>query len=428
MKRMMILVAGLIAGISLFGQEQLSLETAINTALNNNFDVKILSGRMRIAKNNNTYGAAGLLPSATAVTNASSRYDDNSQGKYSTSVLSPGVQMNWRVFDGLSAWITKEKLDLLEDISEGNTELVLENTIQAVILAYNQVLFEQERETSFRELLKLSRDRYDYEMNRKDLGLSVSFNVLQARNAYLSDSSNFLLQQLSLKNAFRNLNLLMNRPLEIQYTLLDRLSIPQAVLSKEDILAKIETSNITLRTQMLNLDLAARQTSLQKSALFPTIDVRAGTDYGWNRVKPKGGEVSTGTSFDYYANFTLNFTLFNGGNVRRAIRNATIDEEIAGIEMSALKQGIHNQALALYDLYSVQMNQLQLANDNLEAAKLNLEIAQEKFKNGSINSFNYRDIQLVYLNASLGRISTLYDIVESHTQILRLTGSLNQLN
>ena len=54
----------------------------------------------------------------------------------------------------------------------------------------------------------------------------------------------------------------------------------------------------------------------------------------------------------------------------------------------------------------------------------NLEIAQDRFKAGTINSFNYRDIQLVYLNAALAKAEAVFNLIDTQTELMRLTGNI----
>jgi outer membrane protein TolC len=75
-----------------------------------------------------------------------------------------------------------------------------------------------------------------------------------------------------------------------------------------------------------------------------------------------------------------------------------------------------------YDLYNVRKTLLNVAIENLDAAELNLKIAEEKFRTGAINSFNYRDIQLIYLNAALQRLRAVYNLIDSSTNLTRLIG------
>ena len=75
-----------------------------------------------------------------------------------------------------------------------------------------------------------------------------------------------------------------------------------------------------------------------------------------------------------------------------------------------------------YDLYNVRRTLLNVASENLDAAELNLKLAGEKFKPGSIHSFNYRDIQLIYLNAAFQRLRAVYNLIDSNTNLTRLIG------
>lgn len=403
---------------------QLSSAEAVKKAMENHFDIRIASAGVDKARNTNAAGTAGLLPSITANGAGVARFDDNLQGEYSTLAATAGLAIQWRLWDGGAAWISKDRLDLLESISEGNAQLVIENTIQAVLLAYHRILLEQERLAVIRSVLDLSRDRYQREVNRNTLGVSMSFDVLQARNAYLSDSAAILMQELNVNNAYRNLNLLMNSPLDDRPQLGDSLYPALEVTSKNILIERLERSNTSLKTQLLNLDLAAQNTRLQRSGLFPSIDLRSGTDYGHTRLDYAGQTVRSGPGFDYYANFTLSFTLFNGGNVQRAIRNAQIEEQVAGMEIAQLKLRLSNHALAMLDLYNVNLRQVDLALENLKAARLNLQLAGDRYVNGSLSSFNYRDVQMAFLDAALSEVSARYQLLETGLEVKRLTGNI----
>ena len=76
----------------------------------------------------------------------------------------------------------------------------------------------------------------------------------------------------------------------------------------------------------------------------------------------------------------------------------------------------------LFDYYGVRVELLKVANENIEAAQLNLSISEDKYKSGVINSFNYRDVQLIYLNAAVRRLRAIYNLINSKTQLTRITG------
>jgi outer membrane protein TolC len=77
-----------------------------------------------------------------------------------------------------------------------------------------------------------------------------------------------------------------------------------------------------------------------------------------------------------------------------------------------------------FELYEVRKQLFDVAVENEEAARLNMQIAEERFKAGAINSFNYRDIQLAYLNTALSKLQAVYNLIDAQTELMRLTGNI----
>jgi outer membrane protein TolC len=419
----------------LFGRAQVSLtlDEAILKGLENNFQIRIANEQYNIAELNNRWGTVGRFPNINLGVNNINRYDNTPSfdttnfkfirtDQYSNS-LTPNVNMQWLLFDGLSVTMNKQKLDLLEEYSMGYSTIVVENTLQSIILGYYLVLLEEERLKVLTSVKELSGDRYNYEMMRKDLGSSVTFDVLQAKNSYFSDSTNFLLQQLRVKNAYLRLNLLLGEPPGVKFELVDSFRVEQQVYALDDLMDKMLSSNRTLMNQYVNQEILKKDVSIAKSNQWPNLAMNAGADYtqGWYDFEKK--EKNT-YLFDYYANFSLSFNLFNGGNTRRAIEQAQISEKIGEIEIMQAEQTLENLLVNQFELYQIRMQLLDVANVNLESAELNLQIATEKYRNGTINSFNYRDVQLIFLNASSNKLNAIYDLIDSQVELLRLTGGI----
>ena len=70
----------------------------------------------------------------------------------------------------------------------------------------------------------------------------------------------------------------------------------------------------------------------------------------------------------------------------------------------------------------MRLELLNVTNENLEAAELNMSISEDKYRSGVINSFNYRDIQLIYLNVSYQRLQAVYNLIASKAGLTRITG------
>jgi|FLOH01.1.fsa_nt_gi outer membrane protein len=426
-----ILSFGILSSECAVGQEELSLETAILKGLQNNFQVQIFEEYYKSAQLSNAWGTVGRYPAISiGVTNVN-RFDDSpsvqnpdDRTDLYTNRLSPYVNVNWLLFDGFSVKINKEKLELLESYSAGNSALVVENTVQAIILGYYSALLQQERLKVLAEVKKLSSDRYDYETVRREIGSAVTFEVLQAKNSFLSDSTNYLLQELNVKNAFLRLNLLLGEPPEVSFILVDSFQVEPQTYDLEDLKEKMMSSNKTLLNQYVNQEILQKSTGIAKSVSYPSLFLNAGSDYnkGWYDLPKKDNYDSY--SYNYYANFTLSFDLFNGGNTRRAIQQAGISERVGQLEILEMKQTLANLLVNQYELYDIRKQLLYVAQANMESAELNMQIATDKYRNGTINSFNFRDVQLIYLNAAHRKLNAIFDIIDTHTELLRLTGGI----
>jgi len=414
-------------------QQPLTLADAIAKGLENNFQIRISEQNYNIAALTNSQGTVGRWPSISLGLSSINRYDNTPvldsttftftrEDQYSNS-LTPYVNVQWLLFDGLSVTMNKQKLDLLEQYSAGYSTIVIENTLQATILGYYYALLEQERLRVLNEVKDLSGDRYNYEMMRKKLGSSVTFDVLQAKNSFLSDSTNYLLQELNVKNAFLRLNLLLGEPPSVQFMLVDSFQVENQQYILSDLMKKMLSSNTNLLNQYVNQEILKKDIRIAKSDLWPTLSMNAGLDLtqGWYDFDKH--EANT-YLFDYYANFSLSFNLFNGGKTRRTIETARINEQIGTLEIQELKQTLENLLVNQFDLYRIRTQLLEVAQVNMESAQLNMEIATEKYRNGTINSFNFRDVQLIYLNAASKKLNAIYDLIDSQTELLRLTGGI----
>lgn len=423
----------LLTGHLVFSQQviELSLNDAISLGLERNYQIKISEQEVRIAQNNNTQGAAGRYPSldfratqGNLFNNSQNRTEPDTRDQLYTNYITPSVNLNWTIFDGFRVNITKKNLEALEELSEGYSALVIENTVQAIILAYNNLLLQREKLSVFLELKKLSRDRLKYVKTRQEFGSAVTFDVLQANDAYLIDSVNYLQQELSIRNATMLMKLLLALDEDVELSLTDEFNVELFDYDIDVLMQRMLSSNRTLLNQYINQKIYENSTELARSSVYPELYLGGGADYTNSRFKYVDETPSTNYSFGYYANFTLRFNLYNGGATRRAVQNAFISEDIGLIKLADMQKNLSNQLRNQFDLYQIRKNLLSVAESSQESTGLNLQIAEERFKAGTINSFNFRDIQLNYQNASIRRLEAIFNLIYTETDLLRLTGGI----
>jgi outer membrane protein TolC len=333
----------------------------------------------------------------------------------------------------------------------------MENTVQSIILSYYQVLLEKQRLHVFNRNKAFSKERYNYVKLRKELGSAITFDVLQEQNNVLTDSANVLQQEITLKNSIRSLNLLLNENINKTYLLTDSLQFENESYRYEDLRDKMTQSNTNLRNQYINQELFRNATQLAQSNYSPTLTLNFGANGSLDRLNANfrtatgntiqdtvgfvnrdsnqpvfntraetalRPQTQTGNSYGAYANLSLRFTLFNGGQVKRAVKNAQIQEKIAGLTIDQLKLSLENDLLANYDLYNLRRQLVLLAQTRLQAAELNLSLANERYKNGALSAIDLRIVQESYQRSALENYQAIFSSIASRVDLVRLTGGL----
>lgn len=448
-------------------QDTLSLARAIQLGLKNNFGVQIESLNVELAKNNNTWGQAGALPTVSFLSNSNNSIVQRKPanpfavaGRNISDNITGQLDAQFVLFDGFSIRITKTRLEQLEKLSYGNAMFVLENTVQSIILGYYQALLEKERLKVLKVTQQLSKERFDYVKLRKELGGAITFDVLQEQNNYLTDSANVLLQEISYRNVQRDLNLLLNEDLSKQYELIDSLQRESETFNYEDLRAKMVSSNTNLQNQFINQELLRNNTAQLQSNRAPSLNLNVGgtSSLDWLNARFRPTENGTivkstvgylndddtqpvigrsfapeyrtvaGNSYGGYANLSLRFNISNGGQVGRAIQNARVSEKIGQLTTDQLKRSLENDLMASFDLYNLRRQLVSISETKLRAAELNLNLANERYKNGALSAIDLRIVQENYRNAALENSQSIYNSIASKLELVRLTGGLVDKN
>ncbi len=413
------------------GQDRLdlSLSEALQLGLKQNYQIQIVQLNEEIARNNNKWGIAGALPSISFDVNSTNQISNGPNmwtRKIETSqtiYLTPALSLNYVIFDGYRMQTTKRNLEDLERLSEGNSAVIIENAIQSMVLAYYQVLLEDEKLKVLKQVYRLSYDWYKYQKEKKELGSIGTYELLQAKTAYLSDSATMLMQEMNFKNASMNLNLLLAEPPGSEYQLSDTMPVYMDLYNPDDLLRAMTANNNTLKNQYINQQLLKNARNLQTSNMYPLISVRSGSNANFGRLIFQDFDINA-RSTDFYANFTLSFNLFNGGRTRTEIQNAKIQEQIGRLQTNEMADQLTIRLINSTDLYTVRQKLFLVAKEAFQSNALNLQLSEEKFKAGAITSFDFRNVQVQYLDAAFNRLQAQYQLIEAHLEIARLTGGI----
>ena len=427
-----VLLALSTVGIS---QRDLSASEAVFIALENNYQILVSEKQHEINQKNNKWTEAGLFPTVTLSAAQNNTIQDNTNNPFTftpgiilSQSIAPTLAANWNLFSGFQVKISKERLSQLEEQSANNAFAVIESTIQDVLKAYYTAQLQDDRKKLFKLILNLSRERFAYYELKEKYSSSNSLELMQFKNQYFTDSINFLMQEISHVNAMRNLGLLINDSTltEGSFSLTDKIDVAITSVDFAGAEEAMLADNRNLKNQYIALELQQTNTAFQRSFLYPTLSFQAGVSPSWSNIreiKNDAFEAET-QSLVYYGNLNLKYTLFNNWKNKRAVEVSKIQEEIAELNVESMKQTLSTTLKNLIDLYNLRLQLVSISQENMVYAEKALELAQQRFNLGSINSIDLASFQNIYQNTMIQHYENLFNKLDTYLEIYKMTGKL----
>lgn len=409
----------------------LTFEDAITTGLSNNFSIRIIKNDTEIAKNNNTIGNAGFLPKlgvngsaresvlTSEITSSSGEVSKND--KAGTSSLSLGASLDWTLFDGFKMFIQKDKLGLLQKQGETSARVTIENVLSEIIVTYYSIIQNKNRLKVLQDAIDFSNRRRELIMRKYQIGSASELGYLQSVVDLNADSAAFLRQQVALKNAKADLNLLMVADAASEYEVSDTitfLSLPDY----QTLVSSLGISNARIELASQNSAIAEMNYRLTHSPKYPQIDFFS--DYNFNRSKYDFGTTSLNKNYGSVVGLSISYSLFDGFSRRRNSANALIQQENSDIQLQQVTKEIESQVFQLYNDYQNNLKLVKFEAENVKISRRNTFIAFEKYRLGELSDIDLRQIQIKQLEAENSLLLAQFQAKEIETELLRISGKI----
>lgn len=409
-----------------------SLNTLIQTALENNYQIQILRNQSVIAKNNNTAGNAGQLPSVDlngsytlSYNNTLQKFSDGTQREgdnAKNTAINGSALANWTAFNGFMVYAKKDQLGLLEELGETNTRYYIEQTVSDIVMAYNQLLYESNLLKNYKNSLAISSFRLTLEKKRREVGAGTYLDYGQALVDYQTDSIRFLSQENTVQSLNIEINRVIGQPLEQSINVIDTTYSMLPIASKSVLIENIKQNNSQFDVQRIQELLAETDLRMQKASRAPKINLFAG--YQYSRSVSEVGFFNSNQNYGPTIGVSISYNLFNGGATNRAIKNSKILLDNSDLTTTDVSQNLNADVLNLYNEYLSISKRIQLAQSNVDAMQKVYTTAEQQLKKGAINGYDFRSTQLTLLNSEMVIQQLNFSLKTIEINLKRLSGSV----
>lgn len=424
------LILFFVLAVPVSAQTQLSLDEAISTGLENNYGIKIFENNLSVAENNMTRGNAGFLPAINLSGSRSESVEDSefsaggqsqtTNGARSTTT-SASVNINWTLFDGFGMFRTYDLLGVIEEISDAELRLEIENLVRQITLSYYNIVRIEDQLRVLENTVDVSLERIQIEETKLDLGSGSEVELLQARSDLNADRSALLREGIILNEAQIALNQLLARSPETEFEVAESIPIRRG-LDETYLYEQTIAENTELDLARMEQNAANIQVAQIRAERYPEIVLNSG--YSYNRNEAGGGFFQFNETTGFSVGLTARVNLFNGFNMNRRIENARINQKNTELQLQESQLLIRSRFRTLFRTYQNNLELVDLEQDNLSNARETLDIALERFRLGTISSLELREAQRSFLESENRLINAQFEAKLAETELLRLSGEL----
>jgi len=435
MNRLLRIVLFVIVSQSAASQRLLTVDEAIATALQNNYDILLSKNDSAVAALDYSYRNAVFIPRLNGT--LGSTWNNNSQKQtladgskreqknIKSNNINAALNLNWVLFDGLKMFATREKAEELIKLGDLGIKNQVINTIANVITTYYNIVRQKQQLKAIEEQISLSSERVKLAQYKLDIGVGAKPDVLQSKVDLNAQKSLQLEQQTQIRQLKGQLNQVMNVNNPPAYDVAETIPI-DTQLSLGDIQAGIENSNPGILIAKKNIDIAGLTLKERKAERFPTISFNSVYNFfrtsNQKVINPFSPLFNQSSGFNY--GFTASIPIFNNLNNKRLIKQAQLDIQYQNLVLDNQRALLNLSVLNTFMEYEQQKKSLALEEENIILARENVDIVFQVYKLNSTTLIQLKEAEKSLQDAYTRLITARYNTKLSEIELLKMKGDI----
>ena len=413
---------------------KLSLRDAIQAAVDNNVNVRLLKERIAAAQAQANTSLGALLPNVGGYLNGRNQTVNLAAfglpaDRLTALGLTRSVTEPFEVYDARATLVQNIfSLSLIQrwraaksgiEVAGLEAEVTKRDVMATVGLLYIETLRADEAVKAREADIELSRQLLNLARNRKTAGVATGLDVTRQEVELENNKQRLLVSQNELESARLNLIRALGITFDVRLVLTDELTFvrvePQA---PEQALMAAREQRLELRAQENRQRLASLFLSSITSERIPSLSLNG--DYGWIGLKPDDALATRSIGL------TFSIPIFDGGQ-----RESRISENRSRVRQESIRmKDVSDQVTlevrnALLTLES-SVQQVAVAEKGMELALKELTFARDRFTAGLTTNIEVTSAQASVARARDNQIEALFRFNASRINLARAKGEIEK--
>jgi outer membrane protein len=431
--------------ITCFAQAQtVTIEDAVNIALENNYQLKQAENNLSLAETQVFSAKADYLPSINSSFNGSRNVgrqfiqEDLSFDDRTTYGISGNLNANITIFDGFRNIANLRGAQANKLSQEENVNRIRETIIFNAASRFLQVAVDQELLKIAEATLEASQSQLEQIEAQVEVGALPTVDLYNQEATVANDELTLIQRENALSVSIAQLLRVMQddsiEEIEIVMPAIDELALAPQELDLQSMIDAALSSRSDFAAQEYSIIDNEMNQKIARSALLPSLSASAGISgrYSDQFFDPVSGEVSTFSDqfFDQNVNrslgLSLQIPLFNRWNNKTNIESAKIQLKNSRLQLENIRFQISEEVRQAYTDYLSLVKELESTERALIAAERAYETEQQRYEVGATTLIELNQANANFVQAQSNRVQTAYNFVFQEKLLDFYIGRLDQ--
>ncbi len=427
-----LILLGAIPSLTAQQRDTLSLQAAVQQAVENNYSIQVARTNEQISDNSLNIGNAGLLPSVSLSSSGSMQQQDTRQefeqplGEQTingaqSSNLDASVNLQYTLFDGLGNTYNYRQLKTEKNLTEAQARQTIEQTLLRVVQQYYQVARLRAEAEIAKEAVTLSQQRLSRVETGVQFGNKSRVDLTNAQVDLDTDSTTLIEAKTQYRNARRTLNVLLGQAPNAPVTVKEQVSFQQD-LERQALLEQAQERNSSLQAADYEVKNARLQKKIANASYFPEVNLTS--SYTYSQSASDAGFLNEQRSSGIRSGLELNMPLFSGFQNDIRAENAELRLQNQKNRKAETKLNVRRDLTNAYATYEQNLRALRLEKRSVDNARLNLRRTRESYQVGQATATQLREAQVNFTRAKTRLTNARYDAKLAEVELYQLAGLL----
>jgi outer membrane protein TolC len=434
MKRIVfVLLLSLLAAVDGFSQEvvKLTLERAIQIALENNQQIQLAEDDKRLANQKIRETTASMFPKIDGTLN----YTRNIKSPVFFSSIFPepirignknaffaGLSLQQPIWLGGRLFTARDIAKLARDASDKNLRITQQNTVLDVTKTFYSVLLMKDVLKVAEESIASARDNYELILKLKREGMASEFDSLRAKVRMANIEPQVIEARSNVETVTNMLKFLLNMDLRQPVEVIGELKYQTTEFPEDEAQFALEHRK-ELQALRIQAEIQRKVKKIERANHFPSVIAKA----NWQKQASsddfqidRNEQVTIVT-----AGVVIQVPLFHGFETTARVQQAQINIEKIDRQLDLLSKQIYlevrNSRLKLMEAEK----RMQAQTKSVQQAEKALEIAKVRFQNGLSTQVELNDAEFTLTRTRLARLSAIYDYLTAKADYEKAIGVIN---